>query len=374
MGLTDQEKNRYSRHILLSEIGYIGQEKLQKAKVLIIGAGGLGCPVLQYLAAAGVGKIGVVDFDVVEESNLQRQILFTHLSLGRNKAIVAKEKATELNPHICIEAYPEGLNQHNAITLFKDYDIIVDATDNYESRYLINDASILTKKPIAFASIYKYEGQISVFNYKDGPSYRCLFPESPVENNNCSQVGVLGVLAGIVGSLQANEVIKLILHIGQPLSGKIMLINTLTNQTRLIDLKKKEHTPFSIKEFNKRDFSTPCNLIKEIKPKELLERLKNGQKIQFVDVRSKNEQPKIKILEQLKIPLSDIQKETFTVVYCQSGTRSRQALLSLQKTAHYSNAYNLKGGIFAWVSELPNTKTEHYVNRNTHKKKKNTIC
>ena len=355
MGLTTEEKQHYSRHILLTEVGSEGQEKLKNANVLIIGAGGLGCPVLLYLTAAGVGKIGVVDFDVVEESNLQRQILFSYTDLGKNKAIVAKEKAIQRNPHICIEAYSEPLTPHNAITLFKSYDIIVDATDNYESRYLINDASILTQKPIVYGSIYKYEGQISVFNHQKGPSYRCLFPDPPKQTNNCSEVGVLGVLAGIVGSYQANEVIKLILNIGQPLSGKVMLINTQNNQTQTIALAKNTHPPISFQKRRKQDFSIGCDLVKEISPKELKEWLSKDKAVQMVDLRSPQEHPKIESFERLNILLSEVQNTTVTVLYCQSGTRSHKAIKNLQKNTHLTNVYNLKGGVQAWIDAFPIT-------------------
>src|SRR5690606_19253182 len=216
--------NRYSRHIILSEIGQAGQDKLLSAKVLVIGAGGLGCPVLQYLAAAGIGTLGIIDFDVVEISNLQRQVLFGTSSLGKNKAEAAKKHLEDLNPEISIMAYAEKLTYQNALELFKNYDIIVDGSDNFETRYLVNDACIITNKPLVFGAIYKFEGQVSVFNYQNGPSYRCLFPNPPQKDTvpNCSEIGVLGVLPGIIGSMQANEVLKIILGIGSTLSGKLL--------------------------------------------------------------------------------------------------------------------------------------------------------
>lgn len=203
--------SRYNRHIILSDVGQIGQDKLSKAKVLVVGAGGLGCPVLQYLTAAGIGELGIIDFDVVEESNLQRQILFGTSSLGTNKALAAKNRLEDLNPTIQINAYTEKLTSKNALELFKEYDIIVDGTDNFATRYLVNDAAILTNKPIVYGAIYKFEGQVSVFNYQNGPSYRCLFPNAPKEGSvaNCSEVGVLGVLPGIIGTMMANEVLKI---------------------------------------------------------------------------------------------------------------------------------------------------------------------
>ena len=225
--------NRYSRHIILSEIGQIGQDRISNTKVLVIGAGGLGCPILQYLTAAGVGTIGIIDFDVVELSNLQRQVLFGTSSLGKNKAIAAKARLEDLNDSISIIAYPEPLTYQNAIALFNQYNIIVDGSDNFETRYLVNDACIITNKPLVFGAIYKFEGQVSVFNYQNGPSYRCLFPTPPKKDSvpNCSEIGVLGVLPGIIGSMQANEVLKIILGLGNSLSGKLLCYNALTSQT-----------------------------------------------------------------------------------------------------------------------------------------------
>ena len=232
--------NRYNRHIILSEIGQIGQDKLSNAKVLVVGAGGLGCPVLQYLAAAGIGTLGIIDFDVVEASNLQRQVLFGNSSLGQNKAEAAKIRLEDLNDTITINAYPFPLDHQNALDLFNQYDIIVDGSDNFETRYLVNDACILTNKPLVFGAIYKFEGQVSVFNYENGPSYRCLFPNPPKKDSvpNCSEIGVLGVLPGIIGSMQANEVLKIILGIGNVLSGKLLCFNALTNQTSILKVKK----------------------------------------------------------------------------------------------------------------------------------------
>ncbi|NJM79126.1 MAG: HesA/MoeB/ThiF family protein [Flavobacterium sp.] len=234
--------NRYSRHIILSEIGSTGQEKLSKAKILVVGAGGLGCPILQYLVAAGIGTIGIIDFDTVEESNLQRQVLFGTSSIGKNKAIVAKKRLDDLNDTIKIVAYPEKLTSQNAIEIFKNYDVIVDGTDNFATRYLINDTCILTNKPMVFGAIHKFEGQVSVFNYENGPSYRCLFPKEPQKNDvgNCTEIGVLGVLPGIIGTLQANEVLKIILGIGKIASGKLVHFNALTLETVTLKINKNE--------------------------------------------------------------------------------------------------------------------------------------
>ena len=236
--------SRYSRHIILSEIGQEGQNKLSKAKVLVIGAGGLGCPVLQYLTAAGIGCIGIVDFDIVEISNLQRQVLFGTSSLGENKAEAAKKRLEDLNDTISITAYSEKLTHKNAIDLFNQYDIIVDGTDNFATRYLVNDAAIITNKPLVFGAIYKFEGQVSVFNYNNGPSYRCLFPSPPKKDAipNCSEIGVLGVLPGIIGNMQANEVLKIILGLGKVLSGELLCYNALNNQIVTLKIKRSAST------------------------------------------------------------------------------------------------------------------------------------
>ena len=233
---------RYSRHIALNEIGIKGQNKISNAKVLVVGAGGLGCPTLQYLAAAGVGTLGIIDFDTVEESNLQRQVLYGKSSLGINKAIAAKKRLEDLNDSICIHTYPHKLDSSNALELFEAYDIIVDGTDNFESRYLICDASIISNKPVVFASIYKFEGQVSVFNYQSGPTYRCLFPDPPLKGDapNCSETGVIGVLPGIIGSLQANEALKIILEIGSVFSGQLYCYNSKTNESQVLFIKKNQ--------------------------------------------------------------------------------------------------------------------------------------
>ena len=240
--------SRYNRHIILSEIGQAGQDKISNAKVLVIGAGGLGCPILQYLTAAGVGSIGIVDFDSVNISNLQRQVLFGTSTLGKNKAEAAKQRLEDLNDEISIVAYPKKLTHCNAVDLFHKYDIIVDGTDNFETRYLVNDACIISNKPLVFGAIYKFEGQVSIFNYKNGPSYRCIFPHPPEKGSipNCSEVGVLGVLPGIIGAMQANEVIKIILELGNMLSGKLLCFNALTLQNSIIRISRSEKTIQSV--------------------------------------------------------------------------------------------------------------------------------
>jgi adenylyltransferase/sulfurtransferase len=341
--------NRYKRHILLSEIGQAGQNKLLKAKVLVIGAGGLGCPILQYLTAAGVGTIGIVDFDVVELSNLQRQILFGKSSIGLNKAEVAKSRLKDLNDTISITAYTKKLTHQNAIKLFKAYDIIVDGTDNFETRYLINDASIITNKPLVFGAIYKFEGQVSVFNYKNGPSYRCLFSKQQQKEQagNCEEVGVLGVLPGIIGSMQANEVLKIILNIGNVLSGKLIIYNALTVQTSILKINKSEEEINKVINekhlFETKKTNINCNSnAKQISIKEALTK----ENIQFIDVRETSELPKTKGLLTTSIPLSVLEENLYKIdlkkeliLFCQSGNRSKQAVSRLKKLNIHNCSY-----------------------------------
>jgi len=246
--LSKEEITRYSKQLLLPEIGKVGQEKLKSARVLVIGAGGLGCPVLQYLAAAGVGTIGIVDHDVVDETNLQRQVLYSTEDVGRLKAIVASERVSEMNPFVKCEVASWKLESLNAIEIISSYDIVVDCTDNFETRYLINDACILSNKPFVYGGVHKFEGQLSVFNFisadkNPGPTYRCAFPEPHPEETmlNCSLTGVIGTLPGIVGTLQANEVIKMITGIGDVCSGKILLINSLTLNFSEIKIQRDEN-------------------------------------------------------------------------------------------------------------------------------------
>lgn len=345
--------SRYSRHIILSEIGQIGQDKLTNAKVLVVGAGGLGCPVLQYLAAAGIGTLGIIDFDVVETSNLQRQILFGTSCLGQNKAAAAKKRLEDLNNEISIIAYAEKLSYQNALELFNQYDLVVDGTDNFETRYLINDASIITGKPLVFGAIFKFEGQVSVFNYQNGPSYRCLFPNPPEKNTvpNCSEIGVLGVLPGIIGSMQANEVLKIILEIGHVLSGKLICYNALTAQTTVLKINKTEAIINSVLKdkdiFTKKQLDFNCEFASdEVSIKDILSK----ENIQFIDVREVHERPKIDAIEITSIPLSELENsldkihtEKQKVIFCQSGIRSKKAV-SMLKELHINNCFSLKEG------------------------------
>jgi sulfur-carrier protein adenylyltransferase/sulfurtransferase len=345
--------SRYNRHIILSEIGQAGQAKLSNAKVLVVGAGGLGCPVLQYLAAAGVGMLGIIDFDVVETSNLQRQVLFGTSSLRKNKAKAAKIRLEDLNNDISIKAYPESLTYQNAIDLCNQYDIIVDGSDNFETRYLVNDACIITNKPLVFGAIYKFEGQVSVFNYQNGPSYRCLFPNPPQKDAvpNCSEIGVLGVLPGIIGTMQANEVLKIILGIGNVLSGKLFCYNALTSLTSILKISKSEEQFENVLKkkhhFNERQLEIDCKFQSDdISIEDLLD----FENIQFIDVREAHEQPKVEGIEITHIPLNKLENNLNAIdlskkqlIFCQSGIRSKQAVSLLRKLG-ILHCYSIKEG------------------------------
>lgn len=363
--LNEQEKIRYSRHLLLDKIGVEGQEKLKSSKVLVIGAGGLGCPVLQYLSAAGVGTIGIIDFDTVDESNLHRQILFNSEDVGKNKASVAKNKLQKQNQHLSINSYPEKLTSKNALSLFKNYDVVVDGTDNFSTRYLVNDACVITDKPLVYGSIYKFEGQVTVFNYLNGPTYRCLFPEPPLIGSipNCAEVGVLGALPGVIGTLQATEVIKIILGIGSVLSGKLLIYNLLTSvltnlkiKSNPAQIKKTKALETNFSEFNYDVFCgiAQNNSINQSELKELLQK----ENIQIVDVREEWELPKIintnvinAPLNQLEQYISHISKNKKVVVVCQKGIRSLHAIKLLSSKYGYKNLLNLEEGLNNWKNE-----------------------
>jgi sulfur-carrier protein adenylyltransferase/sulfurtransferase len=361
MKLNQLEQERYSRHLLLNEVGEAGQLNLKAARVLMIGAGGLGCPALQYLAAAGVGSIGIVDFDQVDRSNLQRQILYTTTDIGVNKALAAKERLQSMNPQVNIEAYPFRLTASNALELIEQYDIVVDGTDNFSTRYLVNDACVICDKPLVYGSIYKFEGQVAVFNHNNGPSYRCLFPEAPAAGTmpSCSEIGVLGVLPGMIGCMQANEVLKLILEIGEPLSGRLLVYDALKASSvvlnvninpQIIEATKAKAATFSQKQ--EKDSCMIKETLKEMTAEELASNMKDYI---FVDVREAHEMPKIEALNALNFPLSslansvdEIPKDKPVVVFCQKGIRSRHAIEFLQDKYGFNNLINLKYGILSW--------------------------
>ncbi|MDO3695821.1 ThiF family adenylyltransferase [Wenyingzhuangia sp. chi5] len=342
MKLNNNEKILYSRHLLLNEIGLEGQEKIKSANVLVIGAGGLGCPIIQYLTAAGVGTIGIVDGDTVDVTNLQRQILFTVDDIGKSKARAAANRMKQLNPYVKFNIYDFFLSKDNAIDLFYQYDIIVDGSDNFQTRYLCNDASVISNKPLVFGSIFKFEGQVSVFNYNNGPTYRCLYPTPPKQGSvpSCSEIGVLGILPGIIGSYQANEVIKIICDTGEVLSGKLLTINTLNNQNFVLSFEKNE----DIKITELIDYDFFCGI--ETLENEIDFSGLNDDSYELIDIRTSLER-EIKNIGGKHIPESEIRSNPALlnsskkiVLYCETGNRSKQLIKDLSL-----KIYSLKGGI-----------------------------
>ena len=335
--------NRFSRQTILPDFGKEGQEKLSRARVLVVGAGGLGCPVLLHLAAAGVGTIGIVDGDVISESNLNRQTLFGHQHTGKPKATTAAEILKQKYPDLNFEVFSDFLNTNNALEIISLFDVIVDGTDNFETKYLINDACILAGKPWIYASIYKNEGQLSVFNYEDGPSYRCLFPKTTRQNISCEATGVLGVVPGVFGMFQAMEALKIILGIGEVLSGKLKLLNLLSGSEQILKIQKKQEEIKKIKENGIIPVKIECNIRDESKL--------------YLDIREIFEQPRINSEKVIKIPLSDlddrmweIPKEKEILVFCQSGKRSKKVVDLLKADYGFDNLKNVEGGIETIIS------------------------
>lgn len=361
--MDNEQQKRYSRQIILQNFGETAQEKMLASKVLIIGSGGLGCPVLQYLAAGGVENIGVVDHDIVSLSNLQRQVLFNTEDIGKNKALVALDKLKKLNPDIIINAFPIAITNKNALELIENYDIVVDCTDNFATRYLINDACVLLNKPLVFGAIYQYEGQVAIFNVPNEEgikiNYRHLFPvpPSPEESPDCSSAGVLGVLPGIIGGMQALETIKLITSIGTSLINKMTSYNALDNEIFTIDLSASHQTkitmPQNRTEFENMKYDVFCNTIsneiEEINITIFNEFLKD-KTIAIIDVRELNEVPSANFRHQ-QIPLSEWEKqvpeiaEKEIIIFCQTGKRSLKAAKILYKTYPEKKIYSLKDGI-----------------------------
>lgn len=350
MKLTTEESYQYSRHLSLEEVGERGQLKLKQAKVLVIGAGGLSCPALQYLAAAGVGTIGVVDNDSVDQTNLQRQILYTIEDIGKYKVEAAVSRLKKLNPFIQLNSYITKLSNDNALDLFENYDIIVDGTDNFPTRYLINDAAVILEKTVVFGSINKFEGQLSVFNYHNGPTYRCLFPTPPSPElvPNCSEAGVLGILPGIIGSLQANEVLKIILGLGNILSGKLLTFNALTLKQEIFHFKKN---PSLVIASLVQDYQTFCGLDDGYEEITYQDYLKQADTFNVLDVRSKEEREELYI-ESFHIPLVELE-DRYTelaankplLVFCKSGVRSKLAIKMFKSKNFENRLVSLKGGI-----------------------------
>jgi adenylyltransferase/sulfurtransferase len=358
--LSPTERVRYDRQLRLAEIGHEGQAKLKSASILVVGAGGLGCPVLQYLAAAGVGEIGIADFDVVDESNLQRQILYGTEDLGINKAEAAKKHLYSLNPLISVQGFTDRMTSQNTLDIMEPFDLILDCSDNFATRYLINDASLILNKPFVYGAIYKFEGQVAVFNYQNGPSYRCLFPNPPSKHiPNCAEIGVLGVLPGIIGSLQANEALKIILEIGNPLSGELLVYNTLSNQVTRLGITRNEHVISKVKDaaktFEEGNYDDYCKLeennMREVSLETFNDILSKGS-MKILDVREPWETPRIEGQNVLYIPVSQvlqsldqIPRDEDVIVACQHGVRSRSVVEYLTNNHQFTNLINLQGGL-----------------------------
>ncbi len=371
--LSNEEIRRYSRHLIMPEVGMEGQRKLKAGSVLMIGAGGLGSPLGLYLSAAGVGRIGIVDFDTIDESNLQRQVLYSTDQVGNSKLAMAKERLQGLNPYVQIDPYEEHLSSENALDIFKEYDVIVDGTDNFPTRYLVNDASVLTGKPNVYGSIFRFEGQASVFGLDDGPCYRCLYPEPPPPGlvPSCAEGGVFGVLPGIVGSIQANEVIKLLTGIGEPLKGRLLLFDALKMSFRTLKLRRNPECPvcgdnptqkelidyeqFCGVETSWSDYKRDAEY--EIEVEELKEQLDSGKKPVVLDVREPHEYEianlggKLIPLRELPSRLKELDSAQDIVVHCKMGGRSQEAV-ELLKSAGFRKVKNLVGGIDRWAKEI----------------------
>ena len=339
-------ETRYQRHIQLNEVGTEGQLKIKKAKVLVVGAGGLGCPALQYLTGAGVGVIGIMDPDMVSISNLQRQILFNENDLGKNKALSAKEHLQKLNSKVELKAFPIALTHDNAAQYIVKFDIVLDGTDNFYTRYLISDQCILHNKVMIYGALYKFEGQVSVFNYQNGPSYRCLFPSPPEAGiiPNCSEIGVLGVVSGIIGIYQATETIKVILELGTILNGKLLCINLLNHQSTIITLEKNQK---EIDQINTHGTAIPiknedCFVDFELS----LNQLSSKEKIKWIDVREHDELPRVNHLNPLSHTVSLdllLNSKDKIIAFCKTGTRSK-VFVQKMKNKGIKNCFSLKEG------------------------------
>jgi sulfur-carrier protein adenylyltransferase/sulfurtransferase len=373
--LTVEEVRRYSRHLIIPDVGKTGQRRLKNARVLVVGAGGLGSPALLYLAAAGVGTLGVIDFDVVDESNLQRQIIHGQSDIGRPKAVSAMESIHEVNPLVNVVLHEERLDSDNAMQIFEPYDLIVDGTDNFATRYLVNDACVLLGKPYVWGSIYRFDGQASVFWAEYGPCYRCLYPEPPPPGMvpSCAEGGVLGVLCASIGSIQVNEAIKVITGIGEPLVGRLMIYDALEMTYRAVNVRKDPECPVcgknpTITELI--DYEEFCGTVSEdaqkaaagstITATELKDMLDRGENIFLIDVREPNEYEIVSIPGAVLIPkgeflsgaaLERLPQDKRIVLHCKSGQRSAEAL-AVVKDAGFSDAVHVGGGVLAWINQV----------------------
>jgi adenylyltransferase/sulfurtransferase len=373
--LTVDEVKRYSRHLIIPDVGMTGQKRLKNAKVLVVGAGGLGSPALLYLAAAGVGTLGIVDFDVVDESNLQRQIIHGVSDIGHSKAESARDSIREINPYVEVILHKEHLDSDNAMEIFAPYDLIVDGTDNFATRYLVNDAAVLLGKPYVWGSIYRFDGQASVFWAEHGPCYRCLYPEPPPPGMvpSCAEGGVLGVLCASIGSIQVNEAIKVITGIGEPLVGRLMIYDALEMSYRTVQVKKDPECPVCGKNPTVTeliDYEAFCGAVSEeaqeavqgstITARDLKNMMDADENIFVVDVREPNEYEIVSIPGATLIPkgefisgeaLSKLPQDKRLVLHCKSGARSAECL-AIVKDAGFSDAVHVGGGVLAWVNQI----------------------
>ena len=374
--LSPEELARFNRHIILPQVGLAGQEKLKQAKVLCIGTGGLGSPISLYLSAAGVGTIGLVDFDVVDESNLQRQIAHFTTDVGRPKVESARDKLLGINPYLTVNLHGDGIRRDNVRDMVRDYDIVVDGTDNFPTRYLVNDACVLENKPLVYASIFQFEGQATVFHYKEGPCYRCLYPEPPPPGlvPSCAEGGVLGVLPGLIGLIQATETIKIILGQGSTLAGRLLLYDAMDMKFREVKLRRDpacpacgEHpTIHEVVEYEQFCGLPPTETKEEeevlteddITPAQLKQMLDKNHDLFVLDVREPHEVAICRIEDTWEIPLgelpqrfAEVPKDQDVVVHCKLGGRSAQAVEFL-KSQGYTNVKNLAGGIIRWIDDV----------------------
>ncbi|MDR0583371.1 MAG: molybdopterin-synthase adenylyltransferase MoeB [Treponema sp.] len=374
-GLSNGEIARYSRHLLLPELGMDGQKRLKAAKVLLVGTGGLGAPLALYLAAAGVGTLGIVDFDFVEESNLQRQVIHGTRDIGRPKVASAKDRIRSINPHSNVIIFNTMLTDANALDIIRDFDVVADGTDNYQTRYLVNDACVLLGKPNVYGSIFQFEGQVSVFYAKEGPCYRCLYPEPPPPGlvPSCAEGGVVGVLPGIVGSLQANEVIKLIAGGGDSLTGRLLLFDAWKMKFRELKLDKDPHCPICGREPSIHgliDYEQFCGLkknqdeepVETISAKELKARFDRNDPLQIIDIREPHERAIVKFPRAKAIPLGQMTRrmEEFdpavdAVFICKIGRRSIFAIRALREAGYTGRLLNLEDGVNAWARDVDTT-------------------
>lgn len=373
--LNREELIRYSRHILLPQVGEEGQRTLKKSRVLLVGAGGLGSPVALYLAAAGVGTLGLVDFDAVDLSNLQRQILHGSSGIGSPKIDSARDRLRDINPNVHVEAYGTRLTSVNALDIARDYDLIIDGTDNFATRYLVNDTSVLLGIPNVYGSVYRFEGQASVFGAPDGPCYRCLFREPPPPDliPSCAEAGVLGVVPGLVGTIQATEAIKMLLGLGDTLVGRLLMVDAMTMVFRTLEIRRDPECPAcGTREITElMDYDELCGgvtsgetsseAVKEIQPSQLAQRLQRGEKLEIIDVREPYEWQighipgaRLVPLDRIAEEIPRLDKRRETILYCKVGARSMQAAQQLAN-AGVADVRNLAGGILRWIDEVDPT-------------------